>query len=82
MKTFDFTSLFASYETLFDMPVYVHEPIDTESHKFRYFLFTKPPLNITDLENSYLYWTKIKSNASPTPIWHDDFYNILDVIDY
>ena len=79
---FDFTPLFASYENLFDMPVYVHEPINTESHKFRYFLFTKPPLKITDLEDSHLYWTKIKPNPYPTPVWHDDFYNLLDVIDY
>lgn len=79
---FDFTPLFASYETLFDIPVYVHEPINTESHRFRYFLFTKPPLNISDLESSHLYWTKVEPDKDPTPVWHDDFYNILDVIDY
>lgn len=79
---FDFTPLFASYEALFDMPVYVHEPVNTESHKFKYFLFTKPPLDIRSLNASHLYWTKIESSTDSTPVWHDDFYNILNVIDY
>lgn len=79
---FDFTPLFASYARLFEMPVYVYEFINTESHRFRYFLFTKPPLNIRDLENSHLYWQEINPDITSAPIWRDDFYNILDVIDY
>jgi hypothetical protein len=78
---FNFTSLFARYSSVFNIPVrvlYTENNLDGSS--FRYFLFLKPPLNYSaDFENSLVFWQHVEPEHAGF-LWTDSHINILKVL--